>query len=119
MKINYPDEDFSAVDAIQYAIDGKREKALNILKSKGEDFHLFDKSELLAQLKLKDDLINELQKHYDPENGTAWNRYLSLKNNPRWDFIRSDHRFQKILAPRKEQYEKNLAKYGDIEELLN
>ncbi len=68
---------------------------------------------------MKEDLITILQEHFDPISGSAWNRYFSLVNSPKYDIIRSDHRFQKILAQRKEQYEKNLAKYGDIEELLN
>ena len=40
-------------------------------------------------------------------------------NHPTLDSVRNTLRFQEILAKHKEIYEDNLAKYGDIEELLN
>ena len=101
IKANYPNKDSIVVNAIQYAVNGEREKALNILKSQEKDFGHFYKTILFAQLNLKEDLIKELQQYYDPDNSTAWNRYFRLANDPTYDIIRSDPRFQKILAQAK------------------
>jgi len=42
-------------------------------------------------------------------------RYIELKNNPFLNNLRSDARFQHILTKHKALYEKNLAKYGDVD----
>jgi len=42
-------------------------------------------------------------------------RYIELKMNPLLDSLRSDPRFQEILAKHKELYEENLEKYGDVD----
>jgi len=40
--------------------------------------------------------------------------YLYLINNPLYDNLRDDPRFQKIVADAKEIYEERLRKYGDL-----
>jgi len=66
---------------------------------------------------MKKEVIETLNRTINT-NTNSWKilvPYLYLKLHPRFDFLRSDPRFQKILTQRKEQYEENLAKYGDID----
>jgi len=48
----------------------------------------------------------------DRELKNRRSEYLFMKNNPFYDNIRSDPRFQEILAEHKALYEENLRKYG-------
>jgi hypothetical protein len=48
------------------------------------------------------------------ENNGVCN-YIYLKNHPFYDKVRSDPRFQEILAKHNKIYEENLEKYGDID----
>jgi hypothetical protein len=64
---------------------------------------------------MKDEAIDHLNTIYEQDKEHKRSRYLSFKNNPFYDNLRSDPRFQEILAKHKKLYEENLAKYGDID----
>ena len=73
---------------ISYSLLDMKDEALKMYKDHCEYFFKFKRSFYLIQL-------------YDPF------KYI--------DHIRSDPRFQEILAKHKELYEENLRKYGDID----
>ncbi len=92
--------------AILYAIDGEKEKAL-------ETYNGTFIANLYAWLGMKDEFFNNFIKY---ENYfEALSIYHSLKKDPDYHLVRSDPRFQEILAKHKEIYEENLKKYGDID----
>jgi len=91
--------------AVLYAISGEKEKAL--ITYKGTLI-----ANLYAWLGMKDEFFNNFIKYENFFGGMYI--YHSLKKNPDYHLIRSDSRFQKILAKYKEKYEENLRKYGDI-----
>jgi hypothetical protein len=68
---------------------------------------------------MKDEAINPLIKASDRKTIRDNSWYFILKTLSNFDNLRSDPRFQEILANHKKLYEENLKKYGDIEELLN
>jgi tetratricopeptide (TPR) repeat protein len=108
-------QDLSLFEAMVYAIDGKEEEALKTIQSAGRTYRMV----LHAILGKKDKTLILLQKGIEIYQGIKRSRYFSLKNHLIFDHLRDDPRFQEILAKHKELYEENLAKYGDIEELLN
>jgi TolB-like protein/Tfp pilus assembly protein PilF len=75
----------------------------------------FYKSRLYLLLKMREEVIQYLNEDFEILKKSEGSRYLWLKNQPLCDFLRSDPRFQEILATHKEIYEENLAKYGDID----
>ena len=112
LNANYTDQNFDFLQAMQYAIDGDRDRALNTLKS--EDFW-HHRSILYSLLGLKNEAINVLYERieiYKKKQSTA---YLFLKNLSLFENLRSDPRFQEILDIHKKIYEENLRKYGDID----
>jgi len=64
---------------------------------------------------MRDEAINLLFETFEPQKRVDRPLYLSMKNQARFDILRSDPRFQEILAIHKEIYEENLEKYGDID----
>ena len=112
LNANYTDQNFDFLQAMQYAIDGDRDRALNTLKS--EDYWFY-RSILYSLLGLKNEAINVLYERieiYKKKQSTA---YLFLKNLSLFENLRSDPRFQEILDIHKKIYEENLRKYGDID----
>jgi len=95
--------------ALLLAAKGEREKALEIMQD-GED-----KSNIYCILKMKEEVIQELNEGFESNKQHQYSRYLVLKNHPLYDFLRSDPRFQEILAKQKKIYEENVEKYGDID----
>jgi hypothetical protein len=68
---------------------------------------------------MKEEVIQYLNEDFERIRQSQNSYYLLYINHPLYEFLHSDPRFQEILAKHKEIYEDNLAKYGDIEELLN
>jgi adenylate cyclase len=66
-------------------------------------------------LHMKDEVILYLNEDFERLKQSQRSQYHWLINDPRYDFLRSDSRFQEILAKHKELYEENLRKYGDID----
>ena len=79
----------------------------------------FYKSRLYLLLKMREEVIQYLNEDFEILKKSEGSRYLWLKNQPLCDFLRSDPRFQEIIAEHKKIYKENLKKYGDIEELIN
>jgi TolB-like protein/Tfp pilus assembly protein PilF len=103
----YPDKNTNKLHALIYASKGDKEKALDTLKGKS--------SSIFALLGMKDEAISLLYKYYEQNKESKRSWYLYYKYNPFYDNLRSDPRFQEILAKSKKLYEENLAKYGDID----
>ena len=64
---------------------------------------------------MKDEAISLLFKTFERQKRVDSPLYLSLKNQARFDILRSDSRFQEILAKHKKMYDENLKKYGEID----
>jgi hypothetical protein len=64
---------------------------------------------------MKDEVILYLNEDFERINNAQWSWYLWFMNQPSYEFLHSDPRFQEILAKHKELYEENLKKYGDID----
>ncbi len=93
--------------ALRYAVNGEKEKALKIFSKPNLRLYLY--------LGMKEEAISILQDRFEEEKKEGLSRFLRLKNDTLYDKIRSDPRFQEILAKHKELYEENLKKYGDID----
>jgi TolB-like protein/Tfp pilus assembly protein PilF len=101
-------------EAVLYAVNGEKEKALSMnLSNEYLKFYIY------RLLEMSDESIEYLKEDFDRVKNVKSTWYLGLKYFPIYDFLRDDPRFQEILAKHKEIYEENLAKYGDIEELIN
>jgi serine/threonine protein kinase/Tfp pilus assembly protein PilF len=96
-------EDIYPLHAILYALKGDRDKALELDQTSSQVFAILD---------LKDRTIEIMQKSLE-SNEDAFD-YLYLINQPFYDNLRDDSRFQKIVADAKEIYEERLKKYGDL-----
>jgi tetratricopeptide (TPR) repeat protein len=107
----YPDRDFRGYRILSYASKGEKEKALKTNKDRNGKFS----PALCALLGMKEDAMNLLSKESERLFKLNFSRYYRLKTNPFFESIRSDPRFQEILAKHKELYEENLRKYGDID----
>jgi len=66
-------------------------------------------------LKKRKAVLSYMNEDLERAKTSKESNYLSLKNDSLYNFIRSDLRFQEILAEHKKLYEENLAKYGDID----
>ena len=115
----YPEEAYPKYcKSLLLAMQGDNLNAIRLLEKTG--FGGWERVKLYSVLNKKDDalsLMTKLQKTDYPESQRS--KYLQLSHLLWFDNLRSDPRFQEILAKHKELYEKNLAKYGDIEELIN
>jgi serine/threonine protein kinase len=111
LKNGNPSEELSFIKAIRYAIDGKEEEAIKTLHSKEGIYSIV----LHAILGKKDKTLNILEKATEIYQEKNRSYYLLLTNLSIFDHLRTDSRFQKILAKHKDIYEKNLEKYGDLD----
>ena len=85
-----------------YAARGEKDKALEL--SRGS-------SRVYALLGMKDEAIDFMQKSLSKG---GFYSYLSLTNNPFYDNLRGDPRFERIVAQAKKKYEEWSEKYGSI-----
>jgi hypothetical protein len=90
-----------------YASRKEKEKALEIYKEK--NFHIF------SLLGMKNDAIDMITEWTEDQLKQKRSHFHHLSNSLYFNNIRSDPRFQEILAQHKELYEENLRKYGDID----
>jgi len=105
----YPDSDWARyLKAIQFAVNREKDKALDI-KLTG-----FFKGHLYIWLEMKEEAIEYLVKDSERKKKLGVSYYLGYKKNHQFDFLRTDSRFQQILAEHKKLYEENLRKYGDL-----
>ena len=99
----------SALRAYLLAAKGERNKAFEI------NLENFDKLRIYQILKMKEELIRYLDRDFERIRQSKRSWYLQFTYYPLYEFLRSDPRFQEILAKHKEIYEENLEKYGDID----
>jgi tetratricopeptide (TPR) repeat protein len=91
---------------------GEKDKALEIDFNTGNKLYKF---RLYLIFKMKEEAIQYLDEDFNRRKKRESPWYPFLKNMSVYDFLRSDPRFQEILAKHKEIYEENLSKYGDID----
>jgi tetratricopeptide (TPR) repeat protein len=90
--------------ALMLAINGEKEKALDLYKN----------SEVYALLGMKDEAFDHLNKEI---RGTTFEPYLfyyELLNNPHYKNLRDDPRFDELLEREKQLYDEHLEKYRKI-----
>jgi TolB-like protein len=94
---------------------GDSVKALSIFKETGIDG--WGEVIFNSVLNRKDEAISLMIEHLQHTEYTRdrQSRYLQLSHLLWYNNLRSDPRFQEILAKHKKLYEENLAKYGDID----
>ena len=88
---------------ILYAAKGERKKALALQYQSSEGFALLD---------LKEEALSIIQENQNKNK--HYYGYLYLINNPHYDNLRDDPRFQEIVKKAREIYETRLIKYGDL-----
>jgi serine/threonine protein kinase/tetratricopeptide (TPR) repeat protein len=104
----YPDgTNVDYYNAIRYALAGERDKALQT--GSGDTLNVY------LILNMKQQAINKLIGQFTIEKQNEQSSYLMLKNQHRFDSLRSDPRFQILLEQHRILYEQNLKKYGNID----
>jgi tetratricopeptide (TPR) repeat protein len=102
--------------ALLYAASGDKANALNLIAGDEETFRSIFTS-IYSLLGLKDEAISNIQ--YGIDMGFALKQwylytYLFLKNNPFYDNLRDDARFQEIMRSQQAVYQERVQKYGDF-----
>ena len=106
----YPESNYNpALRAYLLAAKGEKDKALEINLSADQKWLVY------RFLKMKDEVIQYLNDDFERKKNEQGSWYLWFINHPSYGFLRSDPRFQEILAKHKKLYEENLRKYGNIE----
>jgi len=110
LEIKYP-------RALSLAVRGKKNEALALIQSIESYYFSTLITNVYAALGMKEDVFRMIEDGI--ENGYARIQthlftYQYLKNNPFFDILRQDTRFQKILKSEKERYDKLLRQYRDL-----
>ncbi len=97
------------------AVKGEKEKSLSLIKDIAP-YHYIATS-IYSHLGMKEEAIKYIKEGIS--KGFQYRKeylysYLFLKNNPFYDSLRDDFRFQEIIKKQKEKYEERLMKYGKI-----
>lgn len=103
-KINPKSGAISYGRALLHASKGEKEEALALYKN----------SEVYSLLGMKDEAFDCLDKEI---RGTVFEPYIfyyELLNNPQYNNLRNDSRFQKLLDREKKLYDENMKKYGKL-----
>ena len=103
--------------AIIYAIEGKKEEALAIIKGKDPYYFTSLFSKVYSLLGMKDEAIENISKAIDRgfyEVQTFLHSYLVLRSDHYLDNLRDDPRFKEIVKKQKKKYEEYLKRYGDL-----
>lgn len=90
--------------ALLFAAKGKKNEALE----------LYQNSEVYSLLGMKDKAIEHLQKEIRGSEPVPYLFYWDLQNNPFYDNLRLDVRFQEILKKEKTIYDRFAQKYNDF-----
>jgi serine/threonine protein kinase/tetratricopeptide (TPR) repeat protein len=97
---NYPDsDDASAIRAYLYAARGERDKALQISPRTYWFAYVY------AELGMNDEAVDHIKKYLDRQ---VYLPYLKLVNQPVFEKLQDDPRFQEIVAIQKAAYEQRL-----------
>jgi adenylate cyclase len=98
-----------------YAAKGEREKALALIE--GEESYKYEITSIYSLLGMKDEAIKYIKEGLKIGYKYNWVYVYScqlLKNNPCYDSLRDDPRFQEILKNEKKKYEEKLLKYSTL-----
>jgi len=90
--------------ALLLAAKGEKDKALTLYKN----------SEVYSLLGMKDEAIQHLNMEIRKSVEIPYIFYYDLLNNPFYDELRDDPRFEEIVKREKKLYEKHLEKYGTL-----
>ena len=93
--------------AYLYAMKGEKEKAFKLYKG--------NFAPIYSILGKTDKAMKILNEYYENALKQKQSQYLWLKTDNAFDNIRSDPRFQELLAKHKELYDENMRKYGDMD----
>jgi TolB-like protein/Tfp pilus assembly protein PilF len=105
--------------ALLHAVNGEKEQAIKISHETNVEFDWFASAFIYLILGMNNEFFQKFAEVSEESLKSTFSLYFFFKIHPFLDSIRSDPRFQEILAKHKEMYEENLKKYGDIEELIN
>jgi tetratricopeptide (TPR) repeat protein len=97
---------------LAYSMVGEFEKSLHDYQSALERVYLYC---ILNNKNVAISLLIELQQRQKYDSQHSRSLYLELKHMLWYDDLRSDRRFQQILAKQEELYEENLQKYVEHE----
>jgi serine/threonine protein kinase len=112
----YPDSYLTNdLRSILYAMSGDKKKALELIPTQEARWLYFADFIAYQFLGMKEEAIHYLSKRSDWALRLSFSRYLGLKTHMIFDPVRSDPRFQEILAKQKKMYEENLTRYPDID----
>jgi serine/threonine protein kinase/Tfp pilus assembly protein PilF len=98
------------------AAKGEKKRALELIKDTVHTFH-YRITNIYSLLGMKDEAIKNINEGIDrgfEEVKSYLYSYPYLENNPGYDNLRDDPRFQELLKNEKEKYEAKLKKYGDL-----
>jgi serine/threonine protein kinase/Flp pilus assembly protein TadD len=107
-QLNQGDSVVTTYQAILLAAKGNKIMAMKVMQK--------PKPLVYALLSMNEEAIITIKKRIGEGSGYAHNvySYLSLINNPLYNNLRSDPRFQEIIKSQKQIYEERLKKYGDL-----
>jgi adenylate cyclase len=98
-----------------YAAKGEREKALALIE--GEEPYRYEITSIYSLLGMKDEAIKYIKEGIKIGYKYNWvyvYSYQLLVNNPCYDSLQDDPRFQEIVKNEKKKYEEKLLKYGTL-----
>jgi serine/threonine-protein kinase len=102
--------------ALLFAALGEKERALELIKEEDRTYlHII--TCIYSLLGMKEEAIRNIQMGIDVGfEKQRWylHSYLYLKNNPCYDNLRDDVRFQKIMIKEEIKYEEKIKKYRDL-----
>jgi hypothetical protein len=103
--------------AALFAAKGEREKALTLIEGINMFGLLYVITDVYAALGMTDMAIKKIEegrvKGFDELNMYLYT-YQDLVNNPNFENLQGDPRFQKIVEEEKQKYEEMLAKYTEL-----
>jgi serine/threonine protein kinase len=111
LKSENPEKAYDWRQALLYAVDRQKDKALGKIKF----ISWYRKVVVFSLLNMTDESISVIEKRYEYHQKNRMSLHLFLKYHPWLENTRSHPRFQEILARHKELYDENLRKYGDID----
>jgi serine/threonine protein kinase/regulator of sirC expression with transglutaminase-like and TPR domain len=108
IKKTYPRHDIRSEQALIYASQGMKQKALDTYQ---ED----DAAGIFALLGMNDKALKALSERSEKQLKLKNSEYINLQINPFFNNLRAEPRFQEILSEHKKLYEENLNEYEDID----
>jgi tetratricopeptide (TPR) repeat protein len=102
--------------ALNFAAQGNKERALELIQHDDDSFR-YPVTSIFSQLGMKDEALTNIKLGIEvgfEKRGSYYYTYLILINNPCYEILRDDYRFQEILKAEKIKYEEKLRKYRDL-----